>query len=96
LILEVAILNIRPGQTVEFEASFQKASTIIASIDGYISHSLKRCVEDVNKYMLLVNWETIESHTINFRKSEKYSEWKDLLHHFYDPFPAVEHFEYVA
>jgi len=93
MILEVAILNIRPGQTGEFEKSFKQASAIISSIDGYISHSLKRCLEDRNKYILLVNWETLESHTINFRKSERYAEWKSLLHHFYDPLPTVEHFE---
>jgi heme-degrading monooxygenase HmoA len=62
---------------------------------GYINHELHNCVEDRNKYILLVRWETIEDHTIEFRQSEKYKEWKQLLHHFYNPFPIVEHFEEI-
>lgn len=93
MILEVALLNIKPGQSKAFEMNFQRASGIISSIEGYLDHSLKRCIENSNKYLLLVHWDTLESHTDNFRNSEKYQEWKALLHHFYDPFPTVEHFE---
>ena len=93
MILEVAILNIRPGLGADFEKAFSDAQRIIASMAGYISHDLQRCVEDPNKYILLVKWETLESHTIGFRQSTEYLEWKRLLHHFYDPFPTVEHFE---
>jgi heme-degrading monooxygenase HmoA len=93
MILEVAILNVKEGLSAEFEVSFQKAESIISSMKGYVSHSLKKCVEQENKYILLVNWETIEDHEIGFRKSEKYKEWKALLHHFYEPFPTVEHYK---
>jgi len=93
MILEVAILNVRPGHGTEFEGAFSEAQKIISSMAGYISHDLQRCIEDQNKYILLVNWETMESHTIGFRESPEYLEWKRLLHHFYDPFPTVEHFE---
>ena len=93
MILEVAILNVRPGQGAEFKLAFSEAQKIISSMAGYISHDLQRCIEDQNKYILLVNWETLESHTIGFRQSTEYFEWKRLLHHFYDPFPTVEHFE---
>ena len=93
MILEVAILNIKKGLSGDFETSFQKAENIISSMKGYISHSLKKCVEQDNKYILLVNWETIEDHEIGFRKSEEYQEWKNLLHHFYEPFPTVEHYK---
>ena len=92
MILEVARLDIKKGQTTEFEKAFNEAQHIIASIEGYISHELKRCHENDHRYILLVKWETIESHTINFRKSDQYNEWKRLLHHFYDPFPIVEHY----
>jgi heme-degrading monooxygenase HmoA len=61
----------------------------------YISHQLQRCVEKQNRYILLVHWETLEAHTVDFRGSEQYQEWKRLLHHFYDPFPAVEHYELI-
>ncbi len=93
MILEVATLNIKKGLSADFEINFKKAERIISSMKGYISHQLKKCVEQDNKYMLLVNWETIENHEIGFRQSEEYQEWKQLLHHFYEPFPIVEHYK---
>lgn len=93
MILEVATLNIKEGLSAEFEINFQKAEKIISSMKGYISHQLKKCVEQDDKYILLVNWETIEAHEIGFRQSEAYQEWKSLLHHFYEPFPVVEHYK---
>ena len=93
MILEVAILDVIPGREQEFEVTFKKASGIISNTDGYISHQLQRCLEKQNRYILLVHWETLEAHTLGFRDSEQYQEWKQLLHHFYDPFPVVEHYE---
>jgi heme-degrading monooxygenase HmoA len=95
MILEVAILNVIPELTDDFEASFRKASKIIASMDGYIKHDLQRCLENENQYILLVHWQSLEDHTVGFRGSEPYQEWKKLLHHYYDPFPTVEHYEQV-
>jgi heme-degrading monooxygenase HmoA len=92
MILEVAILQVRPGLSEEFESAFRVASGIISSMSGYIHHELQRCLEVENKYILLVKWETLEDHTIGFRGSEPYQQWKALLHHFYDPFPTVEHY----
>jgi len=60
-----------------------------------VSHELRRCVEAPNRYLLLVRWRKLEDHTVGFRKSARYEEWKKLLHHFYDPFPTVEHYEAV-
>ncbi|MGG4345900.1 antibiotic biosynthesis monooxygenase family protein [Paenibacillus lautus] len=93
MILEVAMLQVKPGLTADFERNFQVASGIISKMEGYIQHELKRCLEDPHKYVLMVKWETLEDHTIGFRGSAEYQEWKELLHHFYDPFPVVEHFE---
>ena len=95
MILEVAILDVIPGQEDEFQSEFTKASSIISSIPGYVCHQLQRCLEKTNRYILLVNWETLEAHTVGFRGSEEYQEWKRLLHHFYDPFPNVEHYELI-
>ena len=96
MILEVAILNVRAGLRFEFEAAFAEAAPIIASMPGYISHQLQRCIETSNQYLLLVRWISLEAHTVGFRGSTEYGRWKQLLHHFYDPFPAVEHYELVA
>lgn len=93
MILEVAILNIKTGQSKAFENAFKKAQEIIASMNGCISHELKKCIEQEDKYILLVNWETVEDHESGFRKSNEYKEWKSLLHHFYEPFPTVEHYK---
>jgi heme-degrading monooxygenase HmoA len=95
MILEVAILDIIPGRENEFQDAFATASPIIASMPGYISHQLQHCLEKANRFILLVHWETLEAHTLGFRGSEQYQEWKRLLHHFYDPFPSVEHYELI-
>lgn len=77
-------------------AAFRQAEKIIAASPGYLSHELRRCLEKPNRYLLLVRWRTLEDHTEGFRKSAPYREWKRLLHHFYDPFPIVEHYVEVA
>ena len=96
MILEVAALQIRPGQSAEFEAAFRTAQAIIAAMPGYISHELQRCIEREDAYILLVRWQTLQDHEIGFRQSPQYQEWKRLLHHFYDPFPSVLHYELVS
>ncbi|BAY62208.1 antibiotic biosynthesis monooxygenase [Calothrix brevissima NIES-22] len=95
MILEAVMLHVKPGMESEFELAFKQASKIIASMNGYLSHELHRCIEVNGKYLLLVRWETLESHTVGFRGSTEYEEWKKLLHHFYEPFPTVEHFAEV-
>jgi heme-degrading monooxygenase HmoA len=95
VILEVAILDVRAGMEADFEAAFRQASAIIAAVPGYRSHELQRCVEASGRYLLLVRWETLEAHTVGFRGSPGYADWKRLLHHFYDPLPTVEHYRLV-
>ena len=92
MILEVAILNVRSGQAPSFEAAFEQAQHIISSMPGYLSHQLQRCLEHEGRYLLLVNWERLEDHTEGFRTSPQYQQWRELLHHFYEPFPDVEHY----
>ena len=95
MILEVAILDVKPGQQAEFETAFTQAQAIISGMKGYISHELLKCLERDGRYILLVCWETLEDHTEGFRQSPEYLEWKALLHHFYDPFPTVEHYQFA-
>lgn len=96
MILELAILNVRPGEEGEFEEAFGKAKEIIASMPGFVSLDLERCIEKGHRYVLLIKWEKLEDHTKGFRKSPQYQQWKQLLHHFYDPFPDVEHYEKIV
>lgn len=96
MILEVALLNVRTGEGRAFEQAFAQAQTIIRSMDGYVAHQLQRCLETPDKYILLVHWQRLEDHTVGFRQSAEYQRWRELLHHFYDPFPTVEHYELVS
>ena len=93
MVLEVAILNVRADAGSAFEAAFAEAQPLIAGAPGYRRHELRRCAEVPARYLLLVWWDSIESHTEGFRGSPAYQRWKAMLHHFYDPFPVVEHYE---
>ena len=95
MILEIATLNIRSGEAVAFELAFPAAARILSSVEGYLSHQLQRSVDTENRYVLLVNWRTKENHTVGFRGSPQYQEWRKLLHHFFDPPPTVEHYELI-
>jgi len=95
VILEVAILDVRLTEEKNFEASFSEAQKIIESMDGYVSHQLQKSIEKPNRYILLVTWKTLEDHTTGFRESEQYQEWRTLLHHYYEPFPEVEHYNCI-
>ena len=96
MILEHAILHVREGEQEEFEGAFAKAQQFISASPGFQSLQLLRCIEEENKYLLLVDWASLSDHERGFRGSPAYQEWKALLHHFYDPFPAVEHYQQIA
>jgi heme-degrading monooxygenase HmoA len=95
VILEIAQLQIKPEQSAAFESAFDVAQKIISAMPGYLGHELQKCMEQANHYMLLVRWESVEHHEIGFRQSAPYQQWRQLLHHFYDPFPTVRHYALV-
>ena len=92
MILESVILDVKLGQGKDFESAFAEAQTIVASMPGYCSHELLECIEKRSRYLLQIRWTTLEAHTDGFRKSEQYTRWKQLLHHFYAVAPNVEHY----
>ena len=92
MILEQATLNVRPGQEIAFEQAMKIARPLIAASAGFGGLTLRRCVEMPNRYLLSVRWATVEDHTVGFRTSDRYQKWRELLHHFYDPAPLVEHY----
>jgi heme-degrading monooxygenase HmoA len=96
MVLEQAILNVRPGKQAAFEVAFDQAKELIAGSSGFCSLRLSRCLEDENRYLLLVEWESLAAHVEGFRNSPAYDVWRKLLHHFYDPFPLVEHFQTIV
>jgi heme-degrading monooxygenase HmoA len=96
MITEHALLPVISGQEEDFEAAFDRARLIIASMPGFVSLSLSRSIETPNTYLLLVKWDSLEDHTVGFRGSPQYQQWKELLHRYYEPFPLVEHYELVS
>ncbi len=92
MILEIATVQVVRGQTAGFEAAFREAEKILHATPGYLGHELQHCMEDDHRYVMLIKWETREAHTVGFRQSPHYQTWSALLHHFYVPFPTVEHF----
>lgn len=95
MVLEHALLRVVPGREADFEGAFAQARAIIAAMPGFRGLTLSRSIESPGTYLLLVEWERLEDHTVGFRQSPHYQRWKALLHHFYDPFPTVEHFRRV-
>jgi len=91
--LEIAILNVRTGQEPAFESAMKAARPLIAASPGFQSLEIRRSTDTPNRYLLVVEWQKLEDHTVGFRQSDRYQRWRDLIHHFYDPFPSVEHYE---
>ena len=92
MILEHAVLDVRPGEAAAFEAALDEALPLIAASDGFLGLEVRPCVERPGRYLLLVRWRSLGDHDPGFRKSDRYPPWRALLHHFYDPFPVVEHY----
>jgi heme-degrading monooxygenase HmoA len=94
MILESALLDVRPGQEEAFLAAFGTARELISVQRGFRGLELRRCLDEGLglRFLLQVEWETLADHTEGFRRSPEYLRWRELLHHFYDPFPAVEHY----
>lgn len=92
MILEHALLSVRPGLSEDFLRAFEQARPLIAAAPGFRSLRLSSCLERADTFLFLVEWETVVDHAEGFRGSPQYQQWKSLLHHFYEPFPLVEHF----
>jgi len=95
MILEVAILSVNAGQEPAFEAAMAKAAPVIAGSNGYLGHELQRCLETPGRYVLLVQWQTLEAHTVGFRQSPAFGEWRQIIGPYFAEPPMVEHYERV-
>jgi heme-degrading monooxygenase HmoA len=92
LITEHAILQVKNGQSEAFAAALEEAVPLIAATPGFREIEVLPCCEKPDHFLLLVRWNSIEDHEQGFRGSDRYQQWKALLHHFYEPFPTVLHF----
>ncbi|MCO1574952.1 antibiotic biosynthesis monooxygenase [Crossiella sp. SN42] len=91
-VLEHAQLSVRPGAEAAFLDAFAQARPLITGQPGFRSLRLSRCVERPSEFLLLVEWDSVAAHEEGFRRSPEYPRWRELLHHFYQPFPVVEHY----
>jgi heme-degrading monooxygenase HmoA len=92
MILEHAILEVSPEQVGEFEHALGLALSLIRATPGFIRLEVRPAVDRKGRYLLLVQWQRLEDHTIGFRQSDRYRQWSALLHRFYKPFPEVTYF----
>jgi heme-degrading monooxygenase HmoA len=92
LILEHAVLAVKPGQNAAFEVAMREAVPLIAASEGFLGIEVLPCIETPGRYLLLVKWTDVAAHEVGFRGSDRYQQWKALLHGFYAPFPVVQHY----
>jgi heme-degrading monooxygenase HmoA len=96
MVLEVALIDVVPGQEAEFSAAYAKAREALVSTGGCESARMTRGVESPSRFVLLVEWETIEAHLENFRATERFTTWRSLIGPYFAAPPVVEHFVDVA
>lgn len=92
MILELARIDIKEGTNQEFEAALEIAKSVIAQSKGFQSITVKKCIEQTNRYTLLIYWDTLEDHTVGFRESELFVKWRSLIGPFFAEAPLVQHY----
>ena len=97
MILELADIRIQPGKQAEFDAAIKKGvETVIAKAKGFRGYKINKGIESPERYILMIFWETLENHTVDFRSSSAFQDWRALVGPFFAAPPAVEHFNLLA
>jgi heme-degrading monooxygenase HmoA len=97
MILEIADIHIPPGQQFEFDAAIVRAvETVLARAKGYRGYEVRKGIESPERYILMIYWDTIQDHTIGFRQSELFTEWRAIIGPFFAQPPQVEHFSLLS
>ncbi len=96
MVLEIAQIDVKPGMEAEFEVGVQKAVPLFRRAKGCGGVELQRSVERPSRYRLFVQWETVERHTVDFRGSADFAEWRKLVGHCFAQPPDVEHTQQVV
>jgi heme-degrading monooxygenase HmoA len=92
MVLEVALIDVRPGGEEQFADAYARAYPILATTPGCLKVRMTRGVETPSRFMLLVEWESVEAHLDNFRATDRFGRWRGLIGPFFDGPPRVEHF----
>ncbi len=96
MILEHALITIQAGRQAEFEAAFPKAKAVVRQANGFVDVHLHRGIEAENTYLLLITWETLEDHTVGFRQSDLFTQWRAIIGPFFASPPVVDHFNFLG
>ena len=97
MILELADIRIQPGQQVAFDDAIQRGiSTVIAKAKGFQGYKINKGIENPERYILQIFWETLENHTVDFRESPAFAEWRAIVGPFFAAPPNVEHFKLLT
>jgi heme-degrading monooxygenase HmoA len=91
MVLEHAVITLKPGTADRFEAALGEARAVIAASHGFRSLALHRGIEAPDRYVLLVEWETLDDHVIGFRESDAFIEWRALIGPYFESPPVVDH-----
>ena len=97
MILEIADIRVKPGTQAEFDAAIEKGvSTVISKAKGFIGYKINKGIESPERYLLMIFWQTLENHTVDFRQSPAFQDWRALVGPYFSGPPAVEHFSLVS
>ena len=96
MVVEIAQIEVKPGLEAEFEAGVAKAAPLFKRAKGCTAMNLQRSVENPGRYRLFVTWDTVENHTVDFRGSADFQEWRKLVGHCFAAPPEVEHVREVV
>jgi heme-degrading monooxygenase HmoA len=92
MVLEVADIDVRPGTEADFRAAYAKAREVLVGTPGFQTVRMTQGVETPTRFVLLVEWESVEAHEVNFRQSERFAQWRGLIGPYFAHPPRVEHF----
>lgn len=92
MVIELATIDIKPNTGPDFEQALEQAKKVIAQSKGFIRIEVKNCIEQPDRYVLLIYWETLEDHTVSFRESDLFKEWRALIGPFFEKPPFVQHY----
>jgi heme-degrading monooxygenase HmoA len=95
MVLELATIDIKIGTNADFLSNLEKAKLVIAQSKGFQSIEVQKCVEQENRYVLFIKWETLEDHTVGFRNSELFTQWRAFIGPFFENPPLVQHYNVI-
>lgn len=97
MILEIADIRIPPGRQADFDAAILRGlTTVVSTAKGFRGYKVNKCLETPERYVLMIYWETLENHTVDFRGGPLFAQWRAIVGPFFAQPPHVEHFELVG